>query len=188
MSPMGPSPFDGAALKRVRGEAGLSLRDLSLKAGVSASLLSQIERGVTQPSISTLKRTAEALGISIFLLMPSEDGPSAGMVVRASRRRRVVLEHENLKYELLSPNARGKLEVWQGRLEPGATSGSEPSTHPSEEFILVLSGEMQITIGATEHVLERGDSIQYDGSQPHTIVALGTNELRFISALTPPTL
>ncbi|MCY7300206.1 MAG: cupin domain-containing protein [Ilumatobacteraceae bacterium] len=120
--------------------------------------------------------------------MPSDDSLSAGMVVRASRRRRVVLEHENLKYELLSPNARGKLEVWQGRLEPGASSGSEPSTHPSEEFILVFSGEMRITIGGAEHCLEPGDSIQYDGNQPHTIVALGTEELRFISALTPPTL
>ena len=184
---MSEPAFDGGILRRLRKEAGLSLRQLAMQTEVSASLLSQLERGVTTPSIGTLKKLAEVLQVSVFHLMPGEEQGKHG-VVRANRRRRLVLEHDELKYELLSPHTRGRLEVWHGRLAPGASAGSEESTHPSEEFILVLHGEMEITIGGDAYLLKPGDSIQYDGRQPHGIQCIGTQNLEFISALTPPTL
>jgi quercetin dioxygenase-like cupin family protein len=62
------------------------------------------------------------------------------------------------------------------------------SIHDSEEFIVVLSGQMEITLGGTSYVLGPGDSIQYDGTVGHSLRAWGTDQLHFISALTPPTL
>lgn len=162
------------------------MRELAVKANVSASLVSQLERGITAPSMQTLRRVAEALGVSVFQLLG--DGEPQHKVVRADRRRKVVLQEEQLAYELLSPNVKGRLEAWLGRLDPGASSGSEPSTHPSEEFLLILAGRMEFTIDGEVHHLERGDSIQYDGNRPHRIAALGTEQLQFLSVLTPPTL
>jgi len=116
-----------------------------------------------------------------------EEAP-AQSVVRSDRRRKLILQEGDLDYELLSPDAKRKLEVWFGRLEPGASSGPEPATHESEEFIFLLQGQLQIEFGAIAHQLGPGDAIQYDGNQPHLISNPGPGRLEFISALTPPTL
>jgi transcriptional regulator with XRE-family HTH domain len=178
--------IDGTRLRDERVGAGLTLRDLAAKTELSVSLLSQLERGTTSPSIHSLKRIASALGVSIFQLL-AEDSP-AQFVVRAARRRKVLLQEGDLDYELLSPDAKRKLEVWLGRLEPGASSGPEPAAHDSEEFIFVLHGRLRIEFGAITHELGPGDAIQYDGNQPHMISNAGPGQLEFISALTPPTL
>ena len=178
--------IDGTRLREERIGAGLTLRDLAAKTDLSVSLLSQLERGATSPSIHSLKRIAEALRVSIFQLLAA-DAP-AQFVVRADRRRRVILQEGDLDYELLSPDAKRKLEVWIGRLERGASSGPEPATHESEEFIFVLRGQLRIEFGQVVHELSPGDAIQYDGNQPHLISNPGPGGLEFISALTPPTL
>ncbi len=178
--------IDGTRLRDERVSAGLTLRELAAKTELSVSLLSQLERGTTSPSIHSLKRIAGALGVSIFQLL-AEESP-AQFVVRADRRRKVVLQAGDLDYELLSPDAKRKLEIWLGRLEPGASSGPEPAAHDSEEFIFVLNGQLRIEFGAIAHELGPGDAIQYDGNQPHLISNPGPGQLEFLSALTPPTL
>src|SRR5215472_14111790 len=95
--------IDGSRLREERIGAGLTLRDLAAKTDLSVSLLSQLERGATSPSIHSLKRIAEALQLSIFQLLAG-DAP-AQFVVRADRRRRVILQEGDLDYELLSPDA-----------------------------------------------------------------------------------
>jgi transcriptional regulator with XRE-family HTH domain len=177
----------GVRLKRLRSERGLSLRDVAAASGVSASLLSQLERDLANPSISTLQRIAGSLHVSIFALLP-EDGRPAATVVRPDDRRKLAIQDGQLRYELLSPDTNRQMEVWMGRLEPGAEMGSETSSHASEEFILVLRGRMQIMLGGEVHLLEGGASIQYDGNIPHRITNAGGEELAFLSALTPPTL
>ncbi len=193
MSPKPKHPRDDAALsigtrlKRLRTERGLSLRDVAAASGVSASLLSQLERDRANPSISTLQRVAGSLNVSIFALLP-EDGGLAASVVRPDARRKLLVQDGQLRYELLSPDTNRQMEVWMGRLEPGAKMGAETSSHASEEFILVLHGRMQIVLGADVHLLQAGDAIQYDGNIPHRITNAGDEELTFLSALTPPTL
>jgi transcriptional regulator with XRE-family HTH domain len=182
----GPGGIDGARLRELRRQGGQTLRDLAAKTDLSVSLLSQLERGTTSPSISSLKRIATALGVSIFQLL-NEEAPALS-VVRSDRRRKLILQEGDLDYELLSPDAKRKLEVWFGRLEPGASSGPEPATHASEEFIFVLQGQLRIEFGAIAHQLGPGDAIQYDGNEPHLISNPGPGRLEFISALTPPTL
>jgi transcriptional regulator with XRE-family HTH domain len=177
----------GARLKHLRTERGLSLRDVAAAGGVSASLLSQLERDLANPSISTLQRIARSLHVSIFALLP-EDGRAAAAVVRPDDRRKLVIQDGQLHYELLSPDASRQMEVWMGRLGPGAEMGSDTSSHASEEFILVLGGRMEILLGGEIYLLEEGAAIQYDGNVPHRITNAGDEELSFLSALTPPTL
>lgn len=179
-------PFDGQRVRALRRERGLSLRGLAERSGLSPSLLSQIERGQSNPSVATLQRIAGSLEVSIFALL-AQDGPG-NAVVRPDRRRKVVIQDGHLTYELLSPDTDRQMEVWMGRLAAGAQMGSETSSHPSEEFILVLKGRMEIQIAGEVYVLDPGCSIQYDGNLPHRIRSIGDSDLEFLSALTPPTL
>jgi transcriptional regulator with XRE-family HTH domain len=176
----------GGRLRRLRTDRRWSLRELGAASGLSPGLLSQLERDLTNPSVTTLRRLARSLGVSIFALIP-DDGPTH-TVVSPDSRRKLVIQDGELHYELLSPDTNRQMEVWMGRLAAGAQMGTEASNHPSEEFILVLKGRMLITIGVQQHVLERECSIQYDGNLPHRIMNDGGEDLEFLSALTPPTL
>jgi transcriptional regulator with XRE-family HTH domain len=178
----------GERVRRLRAERDLSLRDLAAQSGVSASLLSQLEHDRANPSLSTLQRIAQSLHISMFTLLPDESNTPNASVVRPDSRRKLVIQDGQLRYELLSPDTNRKMEIWMGRLEPGAEMGTDMSSHASEEFILVIRGRMQLLLGDELHLLEEGSSIQYDGNIPHRITNTGNDELAFLSALTPPTL
>lgn len=189
----GPSGVDqgptlGARVRRLRTDRRMSLRDLASSSGLSASLLSQLERDRANPSIMTLQRLAGGLGVSVFALLPDDPTEPAATVVRPESRRKLVIQDGELRYELLSPDTNHQMEIWIGRLGAGAEMGSEFSSHQSEEFILVMSGAMSFTLGGQVHELSAGSAIQYDGAVPHHIENAGTEELVFLSALTPPTL
>jgi mannose-6-phosphate isomerase-like protein (cupin superfamily) len=155
---------------------------------LSVSLLSQLERGVTSPSINSLLSLAHVLHVSVFdLFTTSRPGEE---VVRADRHRKVELRHGNLVYELLSPNSHGRFEVWLGRASeasPEDEGHDIASTHGAEEFLLVLDGQLQVTIGDTEHLLHAGDSVQFDSGRQHVLRAK-TKTVTFLSVVAPPTL
>jgi transcriptional regulator with XRE-family HTH domain len=178
----------GTRVRRLRTDRRLSLRELASTSGVSASLLSELERDRANPSIATLQRIAHSLGVSVFALLPEDTTAPNATVVRPEQRRKLVIQDGELRYELLSPDTNRQMEVWMGRLGAGAEMGSESSSHQSEEFILVLRGRMSFTLGGQTHELEEGSSIQYHGAIPHRIENAGDRELVFLSALTPPTL
>ena len=183
----------GTNIRRYRLEQKLSLRELGERASVSASLISQVENGRIDPSISSLRRIAEALDVSIFYLLedgsqPRRDAPIERAVVRVDRRRRVLLPDSGLEYELLCPDLDRIMEVWIGHLAPGSATGEGRRGHAGEELMLVVSGRMEVEYGAEVTVLDRGDSIYLDGTVPHRMRALGDEPLVFLSALTPPVL
>jgi transcriptional regulator with XRE-family HTH domain len=178
----------GARVRRLRTDRRLSLRELASTGRVSASLLSQLERNRANPSVATLQRIASSLGVSVFALLPDDRTVPSATVVRPENRRKLVIQDGELRYELLSPDTNHQMEVWMGRLGVRAEMGSEFSSHPSEEFIVVLRGRMSFSLGGQTHELGEGSSIQYDGVVPHRIENAGDQELVFLSALTPPTL
>jgi transcriptional regulator with XRE-family HTH domain len=187
------SVMPGTNIRRHRLQSGLSLRQLADRAGVSPSLISQVERGVTDPSISSLRRIAEALDVSIFYLLGEANGAPPrprleGSIVRSTRRRRVLLPDSGLEYELLCPDVDRQMEVWIGRLEPGAATADTPRGHAGEELMLVLSGRMELEYGGEVVELGPDDSIYIDGTTPHRHRAVGEQPLIFLSALTPPIL
>jgi len=182
------------AMRARREQHGLSLRDVAKLTGLSASLLSQIERGVTEPSISSLRKIAEALGTSIFYLLDDAPGGDqdartlVDQVVRGGERRRLTLPHSGLRYELLCPDVSGRMEAWLGILEPGAATGEAARGHLSDEFMLVVSGTMELEYGEEFVTLEAEDSIYLDGTVAHRLRAVGDRPLVFLSVLSPPVL
>lgn len=174
----------------------MSLRKLAEAAGLSPSLVSQIERGKSEPSISSLRKLAEALSVSIFYLL-DERGEGKGderarsiasQVVRRSERRRVTLPHSGLRYELLCPDVTGRMEAWLGTLEPGAATADTARGHLSDEFMLIISGSTELEYGDEKLTLEADDSIYLDGTVSHRMRALGEKPLVFLSVLSPPVL
>lgn len=184
----------GERLATLRRGLGLSIRGLAEKAGISASVISQIERDKTEPSISTLKRLAAALGteITYFFTVPTRQN---GHVIRASQRQTIVIgassgERSSVKaggvyFELASPAESDQLEVIMGSYDPGAHTGDEPYVHEGEEWGMVMSGRFKITLGDEIHFLDPGDSIWFRSHIPHHIENVSTGVSEYVWVNTP---
>lgn len=183
-SPTESSHSLGSRIRAVRHGKGMSIRDLAERSNVSTGLISQVERGVNDPSLQTARAIAKALETPLFDLFQDPD-PSRVAVVRANRRMVLRSPHGDLTYQRVSPGA-GALEVLEGRLEPGTASSDAPWSHPSEECVVVLDGGLTVEVGADSYVLAPGDSCYYDSRRPHRYVNRGTAPVRFLIAITPP--
>ncbi len=174
----------GEKIRKKRMEKEMSLSQLAENIGRTASYLSQIERDLAEPSLSSLRQIARVLEVPIFyfLLDEARDRP----LVKKAERKTLQFPAAHQIYELLSPDLNHNIEMIQARLEPGATTCQEPLSHPGEECILVLQGEMEIQVGEEHYSLESGDSIHYYAAIPHRIKSTGQEELIFVSAISPP--
>lgn len=175
----------GTRLHALRTARGLSLRSLADATGLSATLLSQIERGVTEPSLKSLRLLAEVFGQSISDLF--DDGDPVGVhVSRPGERSRITSPKGYIQYERLAPS-NGQLEVLRGILGPGESSSDEGWTHPSIECVYVTAGELTVVVGQHQHRVRAGDAITLDSRQPHRYRNTADDTVEFILAVTPPT-
>ncbi|SMB91940.1 transcriptional regulator, XRE family with cupin sensor [Thermanaeromonas toyohensis ToBE] len=174
----------GARIREIRQEKGLRLEKVAKKAGLTCGFLSQVERDLANPSITSLRKIAEALDVPIFYLLLDHKGLKP--VVRRDQRKVLRFPQSGVTYELLCPELNRKMEVMIGRVDPSAVSCEEPLFHPGEECIVVLQGCMGINIGGEVYRLEKGDSIYYCAAVPHKLWNPGDKELVFLSAVTPP--
>jgi transcriptional regulator with XRE-family HTH domain len=180
-------------LHGIRMESGMAMRELARRASVSASLISQIEAGRTSPSISTLRRLAQALDVpiaSFFLDNPEQDdashtNPLSESVVRAHERKHLYLPGSSARYELLTPNLSGEIEFVWAEFEPGHPVVDQMS-HEGEEVILVLEGTLEVWMGEECVVLSQGDSLRFDCSVAHRVFNPGPGRNIHVSAITPP--
>lgn len=169
-------------IREVREQKGMSLRQLAQKANVSPGLISQVERGLTQPSLDTLRQVAKALEVPLFSLLEASEEDVA--VVRADRRM-MVSSPTGVNYQRISPGF-GKLEMLEGYLPPGSSSVGEKWSHPSEECILVLEGQLQVCVVDAIYDIAAGDSCYFDSRLPHAYSNQTSEPVRFIVAITPP--
>lgn len=174
----------GDRIRQLRKERDMRISQLAEEINKTPSYVSQVERGLAEPSITSLRTIAKALEIPLFYLLL--DAPEKKLVVRKRERKVLHLSQSNITYELLTPDLNRKMEIIQFHLEPGAMTCTEPLTHTGEEFNLIMKGMMQIQIGDDLYQLNEGDTIYYPGMAPHKITALGDTELVFLSAITPP--
>jgi len=175
----------------------MSLAQVAEQAGVSTSFVSQVERGVANPTLSTLKSLVEALGSSVGSLLEDDEradadgggrgGDSDITVLRAGKRRRIVYPGSSIANELLSPSLQRKMEIIWVEAAPGAGSGGHPHKHEGEECGIVISGEMSFKVGDTECVLGPRDAIYFSSHIPHQWENLGTEDVVAIWIITPPT-
>lgn len=174
----------GKKIREKRKERGKSLSELAALTGLTASFLSQVERDVAEPSITSLRKIAEALDVPIFYFLLNSDGYSP--VVRKGNRKTLKFPRSHLSFELLSPDLNRQMEIMMATLEPGTCTCEQPLAHPGEECVVVLEGAMDIEIGDESYHLEEGDSIYYYCAVPHRITSVGDKNLVFLSAITPP--
>ena len=190
----------GSLIRRERQKQGLSLRELARRVRISASMLSQVENDRTRPSVSTIYAIATELGLSIDALLSDSGGQAGSAVAVAGPRTRrgpaaaapVLAE---LSCQLVRPGERRKLELESGvtwellsdllphmvdfmfvTYEPGGSSSSSGKLmrHTGTEFAFLLRGQLKIQVGFDEYVLEPGDALAFDSSEPHLLVNEGT--------------
>lgn len=174
----------GAKIRAKRMEQNMSIKQMADRTGLTSGFISQVERNMTEPSITSLRKMSEALDVAVFHFFIDE--VSNSNVVRKDQRQKLRFPESHLEYELLSPDLNRQMEMFYAKLEAGAVTCDEPLAHKGEEVIYVMSGTMEITIGDDTTVLEQGDSIYYFASVPHRIVNTGEGDLEFISTITPP--
>lgn len=174
----------GTRIRDKRQEKKLTIRELAESTGLTPGFLSQVERGLTEPSITSLRKISNILAVPIFFFLM--DQKRTGMVVRKGERKIVNVGNSGVSFELLSPDFDRTVELIVGRVAPGSVTCEEPLSHYGEENLLVLSGKMKIQVGSECQVLEEGDSIFYRSSIPHKIWNAAEKELVFVSAISPP--
>jgi transcriptional regulator with XRE-family HTH domain len=149
----------GELVRRLREQRGLSLRGLGAATGFSASFLSQLENGQVSPSISSMERIANALGVTLGEFFSSLGSAQGGVVVRSGERTEIQSQWSQATLQALSPMSRGRLlEPILITLEPGGRSGKHPTAHPREEFAFVLQGSVELTLGPDTYRLGEGDA------------------------------
>lgn len=171
-------------IRNLRLQRGMSLKDVAQAAGISDSMLSQIEHNQSNPSVGTLKKLADVLGVSVGSLF--EDSTSEHCrVVRKGHRKFLMPASSGIRYELLVPDLRGNLEFIFVHFEPGASTG-EPFAHHGEEAGVMQSGSIELTLGSDVFVLNAGDSIRLDPSVPHSFRNTTKEVSTAIWVITPP--
>lgn len=172
-------------IRALRKEKGFTLSQLAGAAGISESLLSQVERGRVDPSLATLRSIARSLEIPLFELFAEQQSAPQVDIVRAGLATEVTSPDGGLVYSRMS-RVGGLLEVLKARLSPGASSHSEPWTHPAEECIVVLAGELHVEVEGDKYRLNTGDSCYFNSRLPHRFLNESAKEAVYIIAVTPP--
>jgi transcriptional regulator with XRE-family HTH domain len=179
----GDSESVGRRLKALRNEQGITLAQLGGMVGLSASYLSQIERNKAQPSLATLSSVAATLGVELRSFF--EHSAPVWKVVRKGRGEEFADRNCEVALELLSSEGvRGKFQPYRVTCRPGMEIAT--CAHHGEEFVFILEGQLEISVGDEAFTLKEGDSIHYQGSQAHGWENASPKECVLIWALSPP--
>jgi transcriptional regulator with XRE-family HTH domain len=162
----------GARLRHLRNQKGMSLKMLAQASGVSVGMISQVERGLANPSVRLLTSLRRALNVSMQELFgEAKDEPTGSAEPDFVRRRnnRPVIELGALRKELLTPTDRRNLQIMIIHIEPGGESGGRALSYPAEKGGLVLSGNVILNVDDQAVALEPGDSFAFDSVRPHSL-------------------
>ncbi|MBC6002912.1 helix-turn-helix domain-containing protein [Paeniclostridium sp. NSJ-45] len=149
----------GQKISHIRKEKNLSIRDLAKLADVTPSLLSQLERGLSNPSLNTIKAISKALDVPLFTFFIDEVD-NKDLIVRKDNRKKVIFPKNNdIVFEILSPESANSVEFAIVNLVKNSTISNELMSHKSIELAYVLEGKIKIYIEKDEFILEVGDSV-----------------------------
>jgi transcriptional regulator with XRE-family HTH domain len=180
-------PLIGNRLKKRRGELNLSLRELARQTQVTAAFLSQVERGVCNPSLNSLRRIADSLQVPLLYFLAERPNPSP--VVRKNERSLIELNGSDgtgVTYEMLSPDLSRNFVVIQGHLKPGSDNIFRPLSTDTEEMILVLNGSLVVGLSDQDYTINSGDAITFTGKELTKLMSASEEEVSWISVITPP--
>jgi transcriptional regulator with XRE-family HTH domain len=184
------APVIGARVKALRESAGLSLRDLSERSGVSAPMLSQVERGETSPTLTVASRIASGLDLRLSQLLRLDEGGTV-TIVRANERQRGGNRRRGHSFEVLTSAQPGqRAELSRHALAPGGATGAEdgeggdPLHEPgSRETALVERGSVTLVCDGQRYVLDAGDCVTFDADLPHHFENPTASEAAFLAVV-----
>lgn len=175
----------GPRVRSLREAMRLSLRDLAVRSGVSAPMLSQVERSETSPTVAVAARIATGLDLTLSQLLRLDESDGV-TVVRADRR--VTGGGRGHRYEVLTPSMPGlRAEVSLHFLDPGAATGGsdDPPIHEpgSRETAVVTAGRLRLVCAGVPHDLSDGDAVTFDADLPHHFENPARGEARFVAVV-----
>jgi transcriptional regulator with XRE-family HTH domain len=178
-------------IRRFRKESGLTVRQLAERAGCTHSYISQIEKGMTVPSLSMLGKLAAGLGINVVdLFDESPNGHETDYYLAKSERKTINYPDGKVSSQILvSRIMTRKMEPLVSVIQPGGSSDeAEKMVHPpgTEEFVLVLKGELEFRVNGKETCLKEGDTLSFDGTLPHRWINSGKRNAEVLFVFTPP--
>jgi transcriptional regulator with XRE-family HTH domain len=179
-------PELGKILRLFREKSGRNLGDVAERAGISISMLSQIERGVVSPSIDTLVMVCRALDLDMTELFRRLTPTSPVRIHKSGER--LKMEREGVGYEQLMTSQLSAFpsELFLIEVEPGRATAMSGGGHEGAEIGYVLAGSALLTIGPSEYAIAENDSIYFDARLPHRLTNTGTTAFRAVWSISPP--
>jgi transcriptional regulator with XRE-family HTH domain len=177
----------GEKIRAVRERSGLTLREVAERAGVSESLVSQIERNRVSPAIDTLLSLAEALRLDLEYLFADYRLERSVQIVRKNER--FAVTKPGVLYERLAQiegQEQHGIEAYRITIDGGAKTQGKEYGHPGWELGIVEEGRGELTVGNRTYELDPGDSASFRADAPHTLSNPGTEVLRVFWIITPP--
>ncbi|NMA48711.1 MAG: cupin domain-containing protein [Tissierellia bacterium] len=178
----------GSKIKQARLNKKMTLKDLAEKTDFTAGYISQLERDIIEPSLSSLRKIATCLNVPLFAFLENTEIQTA--VIHSDKRQKMQFSDSNIVYEFLTPlgssqESSPKMVVLYVQIEPGTWSNDEWLTHSAEECIFVLRGTVDVLTRDKQYRLNDGDSLYIHENTPHKIFNPGTKKAITISAMTP---
>ncbi|SEP88304.1 transcriptional regulator, XRE family with cupin sensor [Streptomyces sp. yr375] len=174
-------------VKHWRAVRGFTLDVLAARAGVSRGMLIQIEQARTNPSIGTVVKIGDALGVSVTTLLDYEQGPKVRIVPAEQAVRLWHTDKGSYSRLLAGTEAPGPLEMWDWCLMPGEGSGSDPHPAGTVEIAHITAGELTLTVDGAEYRVPAGASVTFEANAAHRYANRGEVPLRMVlTASVPP--
>lgn len=181
--------LQGTRIRNLRKLKGMTLMQLAHSTGLSHGYLSQIERGISQPSVASLVEIAQALGVTMqWLFSDPQEGaegserPLDGRLVK--KKQRIEIQYQDgIVDQLLTPRSNNNLEVIYSNYPPNTES--KPYSHKGHEAVLVLQGTLEVVVGDDRYILKEGDCLSFTSSEPHAHRNLSEGETTALWFVTP---
>jgi transcriptional regulator with XRE-family HTH domain len=176
----------GKKIQMIRTEYRLSIRKAAALAGITPSMLSQIENGQVNPSINTLRALAQVLNTPLYTFF--QDTTTEDIVVHPNDRRTIGIKSEpDVQYELLTPDTKGNIEFCMMVIPPRMSSYRDIRSHEGEEVAFMYSGEqVELEIDGRRFLLGPGDSVRIPARIGHAWHNHTDTTVKVIFAITPP--
>ncbi len=180
--------MEGERIKEVRNRKGYTLQELADKTGITASYISQIERGIRHPSLGSLRKIAECLEVPVLAFMINNDD---SFIIRKQNRKTTYMPEIETEYQFITPissdeNIKPNMVGLYAKLEPGKWVSEKLISHSGQESILVLKGEIEVHLYDQVARLKEGDSFYIRENIPHNILCSGKEESISIHYFSPP--
>ncbi|WP_026896096.1 helix-turn-helix domain-containing protein [Clostridiisalibacter paucivorans] len=178
----------GDKIRKIRQQKGLTLNEIANGTNLTASYISQIERNITEPSISSLRKIASILNVPIYIFFSDDDKEK--FFIKAEERTKMKLPKSNILYEFLTPMP-GEVD-WDIKflsvyfeINPNSSASEDFFIHKADEAIIILEGNMELILGEKSYLLKKGDSMYIKENTPHKMINNGNTMVKGIFTLSP---